>query len=920
MELIGREQDITSLRDFFDGAGVRGGAVLVVGDAGVGKTAVLDEFSDGEARRGVRVLRAAGVQFEADVNYSTLNQLLFPLGDEMTSLDPGQRTALRCALGFEIGQVPDRLVVSNAALLCLRAAAAENPILLVVDDLHWVDRASAEVLGFVARRLVGSPIVFLAACRSAERGFFRNSGLPEVVLPPLPTAAARTLVDRRFPDLAPAVRQRLLAEAAGNPLALLELPSALDGDQRTDFTALPAVLPLPERLQAMFTSRVRDLPPRCRLMLLLGALGGTTEPARLRTAGGSTCDLDDLAPAEESRLVHVSAGRLSFRHPLIGAAVVEAASERDRRWAHGALAAVVDAPERRVRHLAESAVGPDEEIAGQLEATAQDILRHGDALGAVTALTRAAELSPAAADRSRRLAEAAYIGAEAGGEMATASRLLGDARRTGSLETHSLHAAAAAAHLLINSESDVTTAHRLLAGAIEAGEHGFDADDPVLAEAMHSLMLISWWVGTEEAGRAYRALVDQLKPAPTPVTRVNAVVFTDPARASAEDIATLDSLIDSVGTDPEPTQLVRIGTAALFADRLHRLRAPERRLAESRRQGKGSARRHLGALIHLALDAFHGGRWTEAGEWADEGLVVCAEHGFRFFRWYFDWVHALVAAARGRVEAARQLTDDTIRWAGAHQAAGVTYFALQARALADIAAGDYESAYHHATRLSPAGQLAPYRPTALWAGFDLVEAALHTGRRAEAATHAATLRDAHLDTVSPRLGLLSAAASALAAADDDARGWFERALSVPDLDQWPFDVARVRLAYGVRLRRMRDTGAAREQLTLAHDALSALGAAPWRDRAANELRATGVTRRSAPEGRAELTPQEREIAELAGAGLTNKQIGQKLFISHRTVGDHLYKIFPKLGITSRAALRDALTAYEQDEQVDTTVM
>jgi DNA-binding CsgD family transcriptional regulator len=728
------------------------------------------------------------------------------------------------------------------------------------------------------------------------------------------------LVDRSFPELAPAVRQRLLTAASGNPLALLELPSALDGDQRTDFTTLPEFLPLSDRLQALFTSRVRELPERCRLMMLLGALGSTVEVPRLRMAGGSTCDLDDLHPAEDARLAQVSATRLTFRHPLVGPAVVEASSERERRWAHSALAGVVDAPERRVRHLAESAIGPDADIAGQLEAAAQALLRQGDALGTVVALTRAAELSPDPADRSRRLAEAAYVGADAGGELATASRLLGDARRSGSLDRNSLLGAAAAAHLLMNSDGDITTAHRLLAGAIEAGDHGFDGEDPVLAEALFSLLLITWYVGTEQAWWTFHDLVGRLTPGAPPLLRVVVTVFSDPARASAGDLAVLDALIDTVTTDEDPTRLIRIGTAAVFADRLPRLRGPEKQLAQSRRAGKGPARRHMGALKHLGVDGFLSGRWDEARQYADEGIAVCTEHGFRFSHWYFQWVHALVAAGRGEVAAGRRLTDEMTAWAVAHQAAGITHFAWQARVLNDIGAGDHEAAYQHATLISPPGELVRYRPTALWVGLDLVEAALHTGRCTDAAVHATALRDARLGLLSPRLNLMSLAATALTSDDDRGREQFETALSEPDLEQWPFELARIRLVYGERLRRRRDTSAAREQLTLAHDVMAALGAAPWRDRAANELRATGMTRQSALDAQASLTAKEREIAELAGAGLTNKQIGQKLFISHRTVGDHLYRIFPKLDIASRAALRDALTTYDQQSGADAPVM
>ncbi|WP_436535902.1 AAA family ATPase [Actinoplanes sp. HUAS TT8] len=907
MTLIGRTEDVASIRNFFAKAGIRGGALLLVGDAGVGKTAVLDEFAAGQAEDGVRVLRAAGVQFEADVNYSALNQLLFPLGDQMPALGEAHRAALRRALGFEVGPVADRLVVSNAALIWLRSVAADAPILIIVDDLHWVDRASAEVLSFVSRRLVGSPIVFLAACRSAERGFFAEGGLPETVLPPLRDAAAASLVEHHFPELAPAVRRRLLAAAAGNPLALLELPSALNSDQRVDFTAMPAVLPLSERLQAMFVSRVRGLPEPCRLMLLLGALGGNTDMAHLRSAGGTLCSPDDLAPAEEKRLVQVSTNRLGFRHPLIGAAVVEASTERERRWAHGALAETTTSPERRVRHLAESAEGANPEIAFQLEVAARALLRQGDAIGAVAALTRAAELSPSAGDRSRRLAEAAYIGADAGGEMAAARRLLGDARRSGSLDAHSLPAAAAAAHLLVNSDGDVLTAHRLLAGAIEAGEHGFDGTNPDLVEAMQTLLLISWWVGADQTWEVFHGLLGRLTPQPEAVLQATAAIFPDPARAAVEQVKALDELIDSVITNDDPTRLVRIGTAAVFADRLPRLREPERHLAQLGREGRSPARRHLGALMHLGIDGFLAGRWDEAWDLAVEGHALCTEHGFRFFHWYFHYVQAMVTAGRGEIEASAQITDDMYRWGTAHQALGVTYFALQARALNDIAAGDYAGAYRHAGQISPPGRLAPYRPTALWAGFDLVEAALHLGHHGEARAHARAMNEAGLGDLSPRLRLLTSAATAMTTDDD----LFVAALADPEVEQWPFDVARVRLAYGKQLRRRREIAAAREQLTLAHDALAALEAGPWRDRAANELRATGMTRNSgADAGAPVLTAQEREIADLAGAGLTNKQIAQKLLISHRTVSDHLYKIFPKLGITSRAALRDALSAYE----------
>ncbi|WP_432845755.1 AAA family ATPase [Amycolatopsis sp. CA-161197] len=920
MTLVGRDGELDLLRRFVDGPAVPGAALLVLGEAGVGKSAVIDEFAAREEARGTRVLRAAGVQFEAEVSYSALNQLLLPLGDDMGALNGAHRAALRYALGFELGPAPDRLVVSNAALLWLRAAAAEATLLIVVDDVHWVDRASAEVLSFVARRLVGCPIVFLAACRSAERGFFRGNGLAELTLPPLRAAASRTLLDRHFPELAPAVRHRLLTEAAGNPLALLELPAALDREQREDFTALPEFLPLSDRLRELFSSRVHELPQRCRLMMLLFTLGGAIEVARLRRAGGTDCDFDDLAPAEESGLMQVSTAGLRFRHPLIGAAVVEASSEHDRRWAHGALASVVDVPERRVRHLAGSALGPDPGIARDLEESAKTLLGQGDAMSAVAALTRAADLSGDPADRSRRLAEAAYLGADALGELTTAGRLLDDARRHGSPVTRSLTGAAAAAHLLINTEGDLTTAHRLLAGAIEAGDHGFDADDPALLEALLNLMVISWYVGTEEAWQTFHAFVRQVKPEPPPLLRVNASVFADPARASDADLAALDTLLGAPDTDQDPGRLIRIGTAAVFTDRLSHLRSSSERSTRSRGTGRAPVRRRLSELVLSGVDGYLTGRWDEACSAADEGIALCARHGLRVHTWTFHWVRALVAAGRGEVAAARQLTDDMARWAVAHQAGGITHLAAQARALADLAAGDHDAAYRHAARVSPAGELAPYRGIALWSAFDLVEASLDLGLTAEASAHAEALRRARPDRLSPRLGLVADGVLAMTAANDVVRQRFETALSGEELDRWPFDLARVRLAYGERLRRMFVTNAAREQLALARNAFSQLGAVPWRARADVELRATDLLRHSSPDVSATLTPQDREIAELAGAGLTNRQIGQRLFISHRTVADHLYKIFPKLGINSRAALRDALTAYDARQGRDKPVL
>ncbi|WP_381559925.1 AAA family ATPase [Streptomyces eurythermus] len=915
--LVGRDADLSYIHSFFGNTEVHGAALLLSGEAGVGKSAVLDAVAAGAAHNGFRVLRAAGVQFEADISYAGLNQLLVPLFDELDVLDNPHRDALRVAVGIGGGPAPDRLLTSTAVLLLLRLTAAETPLLLVVDDLPWLDRATNAVLGFVARRLVGSRIGFLAASRAGSDSFFEAGGLTEHRLAPLDDAASAELLALAHPEVSPAVRRRIAAEARGNPLALVELPVALSAEQRATLAAVPTVLPLTERLQAMFASRVAGLPERSRELLLIAALDGTGDLATIEAAAAGRAAIDDLAPAERGRLVTVSADnrRLSFRHPLIGSAVVELATASERRRTHQALAdalgdALGDQLERRAWHLGEAARGPDATVAALLEETARRRLRRGDALGAVTALTRAAGLSTAAADESRRLAEAAYVGVDSSGELEDAWRLLAGARLahpgTG---RQSLHAAAASAFLLINRDGDIDTAYRLLVGAIESGDHGYDASDEALVEALHLLVLLCWYGGEPARWQPLLTFTDRLTPEPPELLWVIVRTFADPARTGPSALPRLKDLIATVGDDP--TRVIRVGTASVFADRLGDFRFATRRLVEQGRAGTSPVRRHLGALMHLGLDYFHLGRWDDAAELAAEGLALCADHDYRFFAWYFRYVRAAVAAVRGDAETAAALTEEIVRWATPRGVLGARFFACHARALAALGHGDFETAYRHACALSPPGTVAPYVPIAMWGTMDLVEAALRTGREQEAAAHAVAMRASAMAELSPRLELLVAACEALTTPGEESVALFERALALPGPERWPFDAARVRLFHGERLRRLRATTEAREQLTLAMEAFQRLGAKPWVTRAAAELRASGLSApASARPGPVTLTAQELQIATLAATGLTNKQIAERLFLSHRTIGTHLYQIYPKLGISSRAALRDALSGLD----------
>ncbi|MFG1807527.1 AAA family ATPase [Streptomyces sp. NPDC049040] len=915
--LVGRARQVEDICDFLVTTH-RGGALLLSGQAGVGKTALLDAAAEALSPEVTRIVRAAGVEFETDVSYSGLNQLLFPLADFFGELDDAHSGALRTALGFDSGPPPDRLVVSSATLLLLRRVAAVSRLLLVIDDLPWLDRASAGVLAFVARRLQGSQVRFLGAMRSGSQTPFHRLGLPEYEVPPLDGTASRELLDARFPHLAERVRERLLLAAEGNPLALIELPTALSEPQLVASEDLPPLLPLSQRLQALFVSRVCALPDATRGLLLLATLDGTGDPGVLQASAreaGHEGGIEALTPAEEDRLVHFDQGTrlLVFRHPLIRSAVVEACTAAQRRAAHRALAQVLlDQPERRAWHLGEASVEPDEDVAILLEQAARLISGRGNASGAVSALIRSADLTPRGEDRARRLTEAAYIGADATGDLHGVSDLLAHARRADPDLTDSLHSAAAAVYLTINGGGDVDTAYHLLVSAIESGTHRYDAKDVALIDAIHLLLLLCFYTGRAEMWPPFYTALARLRPEPPPLLSAAGRTFSDPARSGVAALEQLGPILDGLPHETDPGRIVRIGTASLYVDRLADLRESSWRVVRQGRDG-GPPRRTLGALMHLCLGDYLSGGWDECDELAAEGLQLCEESGYRFFAWYFWYCRAIVAAARGDDGSAERLADRITRFATPRGIGTALHYARHVRTVASIGRGDFESAYQQAAAISSPGTFASHVPHALWVAMDLVEAAVRTGRREEAAAHVRAMQEIDMAALSPRLALLAGGSAALCAeGDEDAMRLFGRALAVPGVERWPFDLARVRLAYGERLRRARANVDCRAPLSQANDAFVLLKARHWMEHASKELRASGWTapRAGAVERRV-LTPQERQIAELAASGLSNKEIAERLYLSHRTIGAHLYQIFPKLGISSRAALRDALAGLDE---------
>ncbi|MFI6096494.1 AAA family ATPase [Lentzea sp. NPDC051213] len=863
MGLIGRDDDLAALHAFVDRASAETTALVLAGDPGVGKTALLDAAAEYARSLDLRVLPMSGAEFESELAFAGLHQLV--------SLLPGAEIAppLAVALGMAQGPPPNRPGVVEAVCDLLSAA---GPLLVTVDDLHWLDRPSVMVLDEVVQRSLGG-VGFLFAMRGEQAGHVAGAEIR--VVRPLSDGAAGELLEERFPAMAPAVRQRLVDDACGNPLALLELPAALTSEQRQDTVS--------ERLREVFAARVSALPDATRQGLLLAAL---ESPARLDLFTSAR----DLAPAERIGLVDLTGGVVVFRHPLARSAVVTLSTSEERRRAHAVLAErMPDRLDRHAWHLAQTADEHDEHIATLLEEAAAYARRRGDTVGAVSALIRAAELSASIADRGRRLAEAAYIGALADGQLRRVPELLDEVRHGDELP--SLEIAVAAAHyLLFSGDGDIDTAHRLLAGALEMQK--LEEPDDTVTDAVITLGWVCYFGGGPRWWEAFHHITSRMGELPTLVELLRAFC-ADPVRTALSTLDDLDRMIEALDDHVPPVDLVRTGLTGVFVDRLAAFCEPLRRLCE--RPGL-PATAELHTMSLLALERLAASDWDEAVEFADKHVRLADAHGYGLLRCLGLYPRAMVAAGRGDDRAVTELTNRIIGWAAPRGATLLTSLAAQALSLAAIGRGDHESAYRHASTVSPSGELASHVPAAPLFVLDLVESALRLGLRDEAAAHVKAARAARLEEISPRHVLLVGAAEALTSSAP-----FEDVLAQPGVENWPFEHARVLLLHGEQLRRARKNQLARVQLTKAREIFAGLGAERWVARAERELRPADAHR---PDS--ELTAQQLTIVRLAAEGLTNKEIGQRLNLSARTVGTHLYQVFPKLGVASRAGLRDAL--------------
>nr|WP_262403313.1 LuxR family transcriptional regulator [Actinomadura sp. CNU-125] len=852
--------------------------------------------------KGLRVVRGSGVEYETDIGFAGLHQLVASLSHELDRLPGSMREALEVALGLGTGPAPRPIAVMNAALSLFDEVAKEQPLLLVVDDLHVVDHASRSAVGFVARRLGGRRIGVLAARRPESGEPFPATGLTEVEVTPLNDADARRLLSRRFAHLPGRVLSTVAREAQGNPLALLEFAgsTSVSGDRDGNDAGWASG---PGRdVRALYGARVERLPRRTRELLLLAALEGSGDIGVLEAAGGPD-GLEGLAPAERDHLVMVAeSGRtVRFRHPLVRSAVVDGSTGEQRRSAHRRLAdALADQPERRGDHLARATTTPDEAVAAVIESASERSLRRGDADGAVTRLRRAAELSPDRTDRRRRQSRAAYIAAWVAGHLDVSYEIMREVR--GDPAARSLSAAAASGFLVLVTEGDADTAHTLLMEAIEQAPADPPHDD--LETALFTLTLAGTFSGRQEHWRPLMNVLARLPEASPSAAASLGRIHHDIGSVTDDTLRRLDEEISRLKDQTDADVVIRTALVAEYFDRLPGCRDAVLRVI---RDG-GAVGASMPGLIFVAVDHMYAGRWRASADAAAELIALCEDTGYLLFAQVGHYFAAMAAAQHGDLDRCHEHCRSIWDWSGPRRLRRLVNHAHQAAARAAVGAADFETAYRHATSICDPGVLPPFNPDVELSAPDLVEAALRTGRHAEARRHAEAIRDAGIGHLSSRFALTVATVTAMTSAPEDMARRYEEALGLPGAEQWPFEVGRVRLAYGEALRRQGLNHESRTQLTAARKRFEELGARPWEARAAAELRATGMTRTARGKAGEALTPQELEVAGLAASGLSNPQIASRLFLSPRTVSSHLYRAFPKLGITSRTELRDALEA------------
>ena len=912
--LVGRSAECELLRRLVAGAREESaGVILLRGEPGIGKTSLLTFTAD--AADGFRVLQIQGHESEIEIPFAGLSWLLESLTGLLGQLPPVQAEALAGALqlGPAAGSGGERLAVATATLTLLAAAADAQPLLVAVDDGQWLDVPSLEAIVFAARRLQAEAIAVVITARPAvdvpaEVNRLLEA-LPEHTVPRLAPDAARELLAAQQAGLAPEVLAGRIAEAAGNPLALLELPAPGDG-------GLPVEpLRIGKRLEQAFGRRIATMPPPTRQAMLLVAAADAASDVLSQALAQDGLSPADLEPAETAGLLVSERGAVRFQHPLVRSALYQSATATQRRAAHRVLASVFGAlstpraQERHAWHLAAAAVGPDEEVAAALDAAADAAAARRSYATAMDVQERAAWLSWPGDDRAGRLMKAATMSFPAGRVQAGLPLLDQVLEETGNwrLRTEAQHCRC---RILMWAGQPVAGRDLLIAEANQV-----EPRDPAWSAIMRAhAALTSATLGDQRlaAAEGQRA-VELLAGLPDSLT-MPALVVRALTLAVSGPVAEARSLL-ARSEEPlqvwDPLDIDQILLAAAVAWSLLEEPGESMRWFE---RAVGAAREASAVgllpfqLSWLALAQWRGGKWPAAYANAHDGLALAEETGWRTQLPHSLAALATIEAAMGRAESCREHAAQAVALGRQTGVAIIEAHAAIALALLELGTGDAVAAVRHLEFV--AGFAADHElgdPVLLnWAG-DLAEALDRSGDRERARTVGELVAAEAERTGRPTESAVAARCRALLAGDDEAAeeafaeafGWHARA------DQ-PFQEARTRLQHGELLRRRRRRADARAELTAALALFEQLGAEPWAARARSELRATGVTARPRHPGQQQLTPQELRVALVVADGATNAEAAARLFLSAKTVEYHLSGAYRKLGIRSRGKLVRAL--------------
>jgi DNA-binding CsgD family transcriptional regulator len=889
-------------------------ALVVRGDPGVGKTVLLDYLTRRASGAGCRVARAAGVQTEMELAFAGLHQLCVPMLEHADKLPVPQREALQTAFGISAGP-PDRFLVGLAVLSLLSEVAAEHPLICVVDDQQWLDHASAQALGFAARRLGAEPVGLVFAALEPGNEL---AGLPELEVTGLRDDDARALLESALSaPLDARVRDGIVAEAHGNPLALLELPRGLSPTELAGGFGLPGAMPLPSRIEESFRRQLEALPEPTRRLLLVAAAEPYGDVSLVwRAAGRLRIGVQAAAPALDAGLVEFGA-QVRFRHPLLRSASYRAASVRDRQAVHAALAEVTDPaaePDRRAWHRAKAAPGPDEQVAAELEQSADRAQARGGLAAAAAFLERSVLLTLDPARRAERTLAAAQASMQAGA-FGTALELLATGEAGPLDELQSARVDLLRGEIVFASGLGSDASPLLLKAAKRLEPLDLDlARDTYLTAWMAALFAgrLAGAGDLPEVSRAARALPPRTHP-PRPVDLVLdglALIVTDGPAAAAAALRQAVSCFSGPGVTADELRWgwMAQGTAsALWDDDAWRVMLVRQvRLARA----AGALERLPILLASLGTAVAWSGDFLAAAALVAEVDTVCEATG----SYAAPFTAMMLAALRGRHAEASRLIEATIAEATAGgQGIAVAYAHWTAAILAN-GLGQYADA------LAAASQASEDTATlyiSMWALPELIEAAVRSGNEAVAAAALERLAD-FTQAGGTDFGLgIQARCRALLSEGQTAEDRYREAIDRLGRTKLRPELARAQLLYGEWLRRENRRVDARAQLRAAHDLMDAIGMEAFAERARHELLATGETvRRRNAETAIELTAQEAHIARLVVDGHTNPEIGAQLFLSARTVEWHLRKVFTRLGISSRRELRRALADLGPDGPLD----